>query len=134
LTGDHALVRQQGLQDCVTVYGSGTLVDVNASSPAVLLAIGIPPPVVAMILQQRKAAPFTQQTLSDFIGATGIGGAPLRVGGISIVTIRATARLQTANGKLSDLRRTVGAQIKYLSAKDGGGYHILRWYDTTWSN
>jgi len=133
LEGEHVLVRQPGLADCVTVYGSGGVVDVNTASPAVLQAIGIPAPTIAMILEMRHNAPFTQQSLSDFIGSTGIS-APLRVGGIAIVTIRATARLRTPDGKLSDLRRTVAAQVKYLNPKEGIGYHILRWYDTTWSN
>ncbi|HUA62702.1 MAG TPA: hypothetical protein VML19_28355 [Verrucomicrobiae bacterium] len=133
LNSDHVLVRQPGLADCVTVYGSGGMVDVNTASPATLAAIGVPAPVIAMILQRRQTAPFTQQALADFIGATGISGAPLRVGGISIVTIRATGRLRLPNGKLSDLRRTVAAQIKYLNPKEGAGFHILRWYDTAWS-
>ena len=38
----------------------------------------------------------------------------LRVEGNSIVTMRATARLRLPNGALSDLKRTVAAQIKYL--------------------
>jgi len=134
LNGEAALVRQPGLADCVTVYGSTGLVDINTASPAVLLAIGVPPPVVGMILQQRRIAPFTLQTFNDFVGATGIGGAPLRVGGNSIVTIRATARLRLLGGRFSDMRRTVAAQIKYLSMKDGGGFHILRWYDRAWSD
>ncbi len=134
LSGQHVLQRQPGLVDCVTVYGSGGLVDVNTASPAVLAALGIPAPVVGMILQQRRTAPFTQQLLNNFIGSTGIAGAPLRVGGIAIVTIRATGRLRLPDGRLSDLRRTLAAQVKYLNPKEGAGFHILRWYDTAWSN
>jgi len=133
LNGEHVLVRQPGLADCVTVYGSGGMVDVNTASPPTLAAIGVPAPVIAMILQRRQAAPFTVRSLNDFIGATGISSVSLRVGGISIVTIRATSRLRLPSGKLSDLRRTVAAQIKYLNPKEGAGFHILRWYDTAWS-
>jgi len=42
------------------------------------------------------------------------GGRQAAGGGRSIVTIRATARLRLDNGKLSDLRRTVAAMVKYM--------------------
>jgi hypothetical protein len=65
----------------------------------------------------------------------GAGGGRLRVEGNSILTLRATARLRLQNGQLSDLRRTAGALVKYMPPT---GYdapvHILRWYDTAWSN
>ena len=38
----------------------------------------------------------------------------LRVEGNSIVTMRATARLRLPDGQLSDLKRTVAAQVKYM--------------------
>ena len=51
--------------------------------------------------------------------------------------MRATARVRAANGQLSDLKRTVAAQVKYMPAGYDSPIHILRWYDTTfstWSN
>jgi len=56
------------------------------------------------------------------------------VGGNSILTIRATARLRTAEGQLSDLKRTVAAQVKYMPPGYDSPLHILRWYDTAWSD
>jgi len=55
------------------------------------------------------------------------------VEGNSIVTMRATARLRLPNGQLSDLKRTVAAQVKYMRAGQDPPVHILRWYDTAWS-
>jgi hypothetical protein len=51
-----------------------------------------------------------------------------------MVTVRATARLRLPNGQLSDLRRTVGALVKYMPVGYDSPIHILRWYDTAWSN
>ncbi len=141
--GDSAprLVPRPGLNDCLSVFGPNAgNVDANAASPAVLIAVGLPPQVVAALVQQRVKKPFTEQTLSDFLQATGSAGVPLRVIGQSIITFRATARLRLANGQLSDLKRTVAAQVKYMPPGYDSQIHILRWYDSAiksdspWSN
>lgn len=129
------LIPRQGLADCLSVFGTGlNSVDANAASPAVLLALGIPAQAVAGLVERRRAAPFTEQSLADFLQSTGATGVPLKVLGKSIVTCRATARLRLPNGQLSDLKRTVAAQIKYMPAGYDSEIHILRWYDTAWSN
>ena len=52
-----------------------------------------------------------------------------------MVTMRATARLRLPDGSLSDLKRTVAAQIKYpASTQANAPFDVLRWYDTAWSN
>ena len=66
--------------------------------------------------------------------AVGPAGARLHIGGGSIYTVRATARPRTPDGKLSDVRRTVGALVKFMPAGYDAPIHILRWYDTAWSN
>jgi hypothetical protein len=111
-------------------------VDVNTANPAMLTAVGVPSGVVQQIVEQRKAKPFTQQTLRAFMSSAGIGALPLRVEGNSIITIRATARLRAANGTLSDLRRTVAAQVKYMLGEKNADtpIHYLRWYETAWSD
>jgi general secretion pathway protein K len=128
------LVARGGLVDCLSVYGSRSAVDANTAAPAVLAAIGLPPDVVSALVARRSAAPFTGGTLADFLRAYGVASSRLRLEGNSIVTMRATARLRLTDGKLSDLRRTVAAQVKYMPP---GPYdapiHILRWYDTAWS-
>ena len=55
-------------------------------------------------------------------------------GGNAIVTFRATARLRLPDGKFSDMRRTVGAQVKFVPfASAESPFYVLRWYDTAWS-
>jgi len=89
---------------------------------------------IQALVEHRRSAPFTQQQLVDFLQSVGVGSNRLRVEGHSIVTMRATARLRLPNGQLSDLRRTVGAQVKYMPVGYDSPIHILRWYDTAWSN
>jgi len=133
------LVWHVGLADCLTVYGQGsnffgTPVDINTAQPAVLAAIGVTPQALQAILQRRQLGPITDQQLGSFLGSIGAASASLRVGGNSIVTMRATGRLRLDGGKLSDLKRTVAAQVKYMPQGFDAPIHILRWYDTAWSN
>jgi len=122
-----ALVRHSGLIDCLSVYGSSGPVDVNTADPAVLQAVGVSPGAVQAIVEQRSQKPFDATSLGSF------GNGRLRAEGNTIVTFRATARLRLADGQLSDLRRTVAAQVKYLPMGGIGlPYHVLRWYDTAW--
>jgi general secretion pathway protein K len=130
---DEKLVPRSGLVDCLSVYGSKDAVDANTAVPAVLSTVGLPPDVAAAMVARRNAKPFDPGALAAFLGAYGANGARLRLEGNSIITMRATARLRVANGSLSDVRRTVGAQIKYMPQGYDAPIHILRWYDTAWS-
>jgi general secretion pathway protein K len=141
-SGAPRLIRRNGLVDCLSVFGSKGLVDPNTADPAVLAAIGLTPDGIQLLLQQRRMAPLTPERLAQLSPMLGPASQFLRqeassilAKGNSILTIRATARVRLANGQLSDLSRTVAAQVKYFSY---GSYdppvHILRWYDTTWSN
>jgi general secretion pathway protein K len=129
------LVPRAGLNDCLTVYGTGELIDVGAAQPAVLGAIGILPEAVAEIVARRRLMPFiAPEQLAGFTRGAGPGAARLRIGGQSIFTLRATARLRLPNGQLSDLRRTVAATVKYLQlGEPGPPMRILRWYDNSWT-
>lgn len=127
------LVPRLGLADCLSVYGSKGAVDANTATLPVLTTVGLAPDVAAALIARRNVKPFDPGTLAAFLGAYGVNGARLRLEGNSIVTLRATARLRLANGGLSDLRRTVGAQIKYMPQGYDAPIHILRWYDTAWS-
>ncbi|HWC99125.1 MAG TPA: hypothetical protein VG456_20335 [Candidatus Sulfopaludibacter sp.] len=128
------LIARPGLVDCFSVFGSKDRVDANTAQPAVLEAIGLAPMAVNAIVEQRRVEPFTQKTLGEFLQMINQPGAMLRVEGNTIVTMRATARLRTADGKLSDMRRTVGAMVKYMPPGYDSPIHILRWYDSTWIN
>jgi general secretion pathway protein K len=127
--GQNPLVRHTGLNDCLTVYGSRGGVDVNTAEPAVLVAAGVSPDVIAAVMANRAAGGQNALDLAQSMGVT----ASLQSGGISIVTFRSTARLRQPNGQLSDMRRTVGAQVKYMPFGSERPYYVLRWYDTAWS-
>jgi len=134
LGGGPRLAPRAGLADCLSVFGTVQRVDANTAAPAVLAAIGLPPFAIQALVERRRIAPFTPQQLTNFLQSMGVASNRLRVEGNSIVTLRATARLRLANGQLSDLRRTVGAQVKYMPVGYDSPIHILRWYDTAWSN
>lgn len=128
------LMPRGGLKDCITVYGAVGAFDVNTAEPAVLAATGLSPDLVAAIVQTRRNTPFRDQgQLARFLGGAGPAMQKLRVGGNSIHTLRATARLRLAGGGLSDLRRSVAAVVKVAPYGYPEPYHVLRWYDQVWS-
>ena len=132
--GEPRLVRRSGLVDCLTVYGTGEQVDANTADPAVLAAVGMPPATIAQLVQARKLLPLNPERLAQFASGFGPAAAFIRLEGNSILTIRATARARLASGQLSDMKRTVSALVKYMPSGYSTPIHILRWYDTTWSN
>jgi general secretion pathway protein K len=125
------LLPQAGLKDCVSVYGSSGAVNANYAPPAVLTAVGLSPATVEAIVQRRRALPFrSPEELAPFIQAAGPAGARLSLGGSTILTLRATARLRLPNGQYSDLSRSVSALLKFNSKPvDRPPVEILRWYD-----
>jgi general secretion pathway protein K len=131
-SGEPRLIRRSGLVECLSVFGSSGLVDANTADPAVLAAVGIPPDGIQFVVQGRRDSAFTPERLAQLTPMLGPGGGMLRLGGNSILTVRATARVRLPNGQLSDMRRTVGAVVKYMPPKYDSPIHILRWYDTTW--
>lgn len=117
-----------GLRDCVSAYEDGFAVDINTAPPAVLQAIGIAPPDIQTLLRIRADHPILDyKELTAFVQALGPAGQRLRIGGATMYTLRATARLRQPDGKLSDLRRTVAALVKFDPRL--GTYDIVRWYD-----
>jgi general secretion pathway protein K len=128
------LIHRSGLVDCVTTFGSGDRVDANTASPAVLAAVGLPPDAINLIIERRNIKPLDDKALGELAPLIGSGAAFLRLAGNSIVNYRATAQVLLPNGQLSDLKRTVAAQVKYMPPGYDSRIHILRWYDTAWSN
>jgi general secretion pathway protein K len=126
------LARRSGLIDCLSVYGTDGAVDVNTADTAVLAAIGVPLFAAQGIAAQRANAPFSNDSLGELMAGGGAGR--MRTEGNSMVTFRATARLRLKDGKLSDLRRTSAALVKYVAPGTEMPYHVLRWYDTAWSD
>jgi general secretion pathway protein K len=128
------LLPRGGLMDCLSVYGSRDQVDANTAAPAVLAAVGLPPFAVRALVAQRAKAPLSQSELGEFVATMGIGGNRLRVEGNWIATLRSTARLRLPDGKISDLKRTVAAQLRYMQPNSKTAIDVLRWYDTAWTN
>ncbi len=132
--GGPRLVRRYGLVDCLSVFGSRDRVDINSANPAVLAAVGLNPQAVAVILARRSQGPITPDQFPSVLEMAAAPADRLRVGGNTIFTFRATARLRLAGGGVSDLARTAAAQVKYMPAQYYPPIHILRWYDSAWSN
>jgi len=128
------LIPREGLADCLSVYGARDRVDANTASPAVLAAVGLNPYAISALIERRRVKPLTMEDLPPFLAAIGAPMDRLRVEGNSILTIRATARPRLPDGQLSDLKRTVAAQVKYMPKGYDSLVHILRWNDAAWSN
>lgn len=128
------LVPRGGLMECLSVYGSKDRVDANTAPPAVLAAVGVNPYAISALVQRRRQAALSNQQLGELMSSLGADGARLRVEGNSMLTIRAMARLRLPNGGLSDLKRSVSAVIKYMPPGSDSSVHVVRWYDTAWSN
>src|SRR5262249_11129630 len=120
------LFRSGGLNECVSIFGATDNFEVNTAHPAVLASLGLSPEQVRSIVERRRVQPFRP--------GEDLGGGRLRVGGNSIFTLRATARLRLQNGQLSDLRRTVAAMVKFMPSGYDAAFHIMRWYDNAWRN
>lgn len=119
------LVPRGGLKDCLSVYGVTSGLDVNGAAPAAMLAMDVPADVVAEIVARR---PFlTAKDFGEFLaGHPGVTG--LRMGGNKIFTLRATANLRAADGKPSDLHRSV-AETLLFQANKYPPIVVMRWYD-----
>jgi general secretion pathway protein K len=126
---DGKLLPVAGLRDCLTVYRAEGGIDVNTAQPAVLATIGVIPQGIEAIVAQRRIRPLTIEQLNNARPALGPGGSRLKIGGGSILTFRATARLNSPDGRLSDLRRTVSATVRFndVQVNPGEPYTILRW-------
>ena len=129
------LALRTGLAECVSVFGAVNQFDANTAPPAVLATLGVPPEGVAALVEQRRVRAFRNQAeLAPFAQIAGAGFNRLQVGGFTIFTLRSTARLRLVNGQLSDMRRSVAAQVRFVPPGDEMSYHILRWYDTSFGD
>ena len=126
---DGRMVPYGGLKDMLSVYGSTNQFDVNTVSPTLLASVGFTPDEVAAIVARRAASPIkTQAEIPGFVpGDPRYGN--LIIGGGTIWSIHATARPRLPNGQLSDVKRSAGAMVKYLTAEYDPPYDVMRWYD-----
>jgi general secretion pathway protein K len=123
-----------GLRDCLSVYGTGGAVDINTAQPATLQAIGLAAADAETIVRSRVQHPvLDSREFGEIVQSLGPAGSRLRIGGVTMFTLRATARLRQPDGKLSNLRRTVGALVKIYfpgnPANKPPGFEVVRWFD-----
>jgi general secretion pathway protein K len=127
---DGRLYARGGLRDCLSVWGSLGPFDVNTASPALMEAMGMTPEMAASIVETRQQRPFQNpRELTDAL--------PPRIAigsGISIYTLRASARLRRPDGSYSEVVRTAAATIKLFDPQRSlQSMQVLRWYDNAWS-
>ena len=129
--GNGRLYPTGGLKDCLSVYGAVDTFDINTAAPPLLLAMGLSPAAVASLVQRRALQPFRNEAEA----AVFTQGIPrFRVGGNTIWTLRATARVRLPNGAFSPQSRSAAATVKFLDPqKWNPPYHVLRWYEDAWS-
>lgn len=123
-----------GLRDCLSVYGSSYAVDINTAQAATLQAVGLAAADAATIVKNRAQHPILDyKEFAEIVQSLGPVGNRLRMGGQTIFTLRATARMKRPDGSLSDMRRTTGALVKFNfpgnRQNKATGFEVLRWYD-----
>ena len=126
------LYARGGLRDCLSVWGTRGAIDANGASPALLEAIGMNPGDVAVLVRRRAEKPF--ETLAD-VQDLRIPTTRLRVGGGTMWTMRASARLRRPDGAPSETVRSAAAVVKYWDdpRKHPSAVQVLRYYGDAWS-
>jgi general secretion pathway protein K len=128
-TPDGHMYPYGGVRECLSVYGTTSQFDVNTASPTLLLAIGVRPEAVAAIVNMRNTAPIRSlDQLGRLLGDGPAAGRLTSEGG-SVWTLRATGRLKYADGRYSEVKRTVAAVVKFFRQGNDPPHQILRWYD-----
>ena len=89
-------------------------VDINTAQPAACRRSGSRRGCGYHRTKPKPHIPFSiTRNWRRLLQSLGPPGHRLRIGGQTMYTLRATARLRQPDGKLSDLRRTVGALVKF---------------------
>ncbi len=122
-----------GLRDCLTTLGNDIGFDVNSVEPALLATLNVPPSSIEQIVTMRNLGPIrSMDQVKQLLPPSSLSR--LRIGGGSILTLRATAWLTLPNGQPSETRRTVAALVKLEGPGRLRSYTVLRWYDNTQSD
>jgi len=102
---------------------------VNSVSPILLSAIGAPPAAVGVIVNMRNVAPIKSLDQISSVLRSGTARSRLTTDNGLVWTARATARLRFADGRYSEVKRTVSAVVRFFKKGDTRPDRILRWYD-----
>jgi len=125
---DGQLLPYGGVRECLSTYGTTNEFDVNSVSPILLSAIGVPPGAVSAIVHMRSIAPI--RSMDQISGLLrGSAASRLTTDNGMVWTARATARLRFADGRYSEVKRTVSAEVRFFKKGDNRPDRILRWYD-----
>lgn len=118
------LVFRGGMKYGLSVWGAVDRFDANTAEPVLLAALGMSPETIAVLLAARSSSPLglSPNMLNQIAGPA---SARLIIGGGRTWTLRSTATLRLLDGRLSDVRRTVSATVRF----EQSGYETLRWYD-----
>ena len=128
------LIRLGAFKDCASVYGSVDKFDANGIEPALLRSFGASVEGAAAFVVERERRPLaTASDLGRVAMMSGPATGRLTILGNSIYTLRATARIRLPNNRLSDVSRTVAAQVKFRMPDFPPAYQILRWDDQAFS-
>lgn len=127
--GSH-LAPRGGVMDCVSAWGSTERFDASTVQPAVLAAVGVPAGDIQTLIHMRAEQPILNREAVAMLAQTSPALAShLTTGYHSIFTLRATASLRRPDGSFSDMKRTVGALVKFERPGHEKTFRILRWYD-----
>jgi general secretion pathway protein K len=123
-----------GLRDCISARSAGNALDINTARAETMIAVGVSAEDAATIVRNRATHPILDaRELTAIQTSLGQAGQRLRIGGGTMFTLRATARMRGPDGKLSDMRRTVAALVKFFwpgnAQKRNTGVEVVRWYD-----
>lgn len=106
----------------------------NTAKRETFIAVGLAPQDADAIVSLRSNHPILDyREVAQVQQSLGPAGNRLGIGGSSMFTFRATARMRQPDGKLSDLRRTVAALVKFFAPGNklgkAPGFEVVRWYD-----
>ena len=122
------IVSRVGLNQCVTVYGGSTGINVNSAPYPVLLAVGFPPEAARQIIAERSEKPFLNQ--QDFTSR--VPGAPAAQEFRAPVITRPPSRsnyfslVSTARLNESRLQKSIFAVIR-LNARFPLKHTVVYW-------
>ena len=128
------LVRLGAFKDCVSIFGSIAKFDANGIEPALLRSFGTSFDGANALVAERERQPLMSAAeVARLAPMAGPALGRLTVIANSIYTLRATARVRLPDNRLSDVSRTVAAQVKFRQPDSPPAYQILRWDDQAFS-